>query len=38
MLSGRASMGETVAFDGMNSGVYYLRVQGETARRIVVRK
>ena len=38
MLSGRASVGETVRLDVLNNGVYYLRVQGEVARRIAVRK
>ena len=37
MLSGRASMGETVALEGMNNGIYYLRVQGEAPRKIAVR-
>lgn len=38
LLSGRASMGESVLLDGVNNGVYYLRIQGEAARRIVLRR
>ena len=38
VLSGRAYLGETVMLSRANNGVYYLRVQGETPRRIVIRK
>ena len=38
VLSGRASMGETVWLSNVNSGVYFLHVQGENPRRVVIRK
>ena len=38
VMAGRASRGETVSLDELGSGVYYLRVQGERARRIGLRK
>lgn len=37
-LMGRASEGETVDLSGLESGVYYLRVQGDVARRIGIAK
>ena len=37
-LMGRASEGETVDLNGLESGVYYLRVQGDVARRIGIAK
>ena len=38
VMAGRASRGETVSLEGLSNGVYYLRVQGERARRIGLRK
>lgn len=38
VMAGRASRGETVSLEGLGNGVYYLRVQGERARRIGLRK
>ena len=38
VMAGRASRGETVSLQGLGNGVYYLRVQGERARRIGLRK
>ena len=38
VMAGRASRGETVSLQGLSNGVYYLRVQGERARRIGLRK
>ena len=38
VLSGRASMGETVWLSNVNNGVYFLHVQGENPRRVVIRK
>ena len=38
VMSGRASMGQTVDLSRLQNGVYYLRVQGEQVRRIGLRK
>ncbi len=38
VMAGRASRGETVSLEGLSNGIYYLRVQGERARRIGLRK
>ena len=38
VLSGRASKGETVRLSSVNNGVYFLHVQGESPRRVVIRK
>lgn len=37
-LVGRASVGQTVDLSGLESGAYYLRVQGEKSRRIMITK
>lgn len=38
VMAGRASKGQTVDLSMLRNGVYYLRVQGEPARRIGLRK
>ena len=38
VLSGRASKGETILLSNANSGVYFLHVQDENPRRVLIRK
>ena len=37
VMAGRASRGETVSLEAIAGGNYFLRVQGEAARRITVK-